>query len=162
VAEKEEAGMKSGLDWLTKAEAGNLTKVSLRTLEREIAAGSIRTKQRRQVGRRSVTVLHPKDVERLKGDFTPLAPPVTELVTVDSEEESPQLPALRSATDILTAIIQNLRPLMKEQRRFLTVDEAATYTGLPEGYLWKLIHNKKLKPVDHGAYYLRVADLDKL
>ena len=51
---------------------------------------------------------------------------------------------------------------VKEHRRFLSVEDAAAYTGLPEGYLWKLIHGRKLKPIHHGKYYLRVSDLDKL
>jgi hypothetical protein len=158
---EEERGMESanGLDWLTKQEAVSLTKISLRTIEREIAAGNVRTKQRRQVGRRSVTVLHPDDVERLRSDFTPLSS-ASEPAGV--EEGSIQLPVLRPAADVLTALVQNLHPLVKEHRLFLPIKEAATYAGLPEGYLRKMIKAGKLKPILHGGYYIRLRDFDKL
>lgn len=61
------------VEWLTKAEVVGFTKISLRAIEREISAGHIRTQQRRQVGQRSVTVLHPEDVERLRKSFTSLS-----------------------------------------------------------------------------------------
>jgi hypothetical protein len=143
--------MENGLGWLTKAEAVNLTKVSLRTIERETAAGNIRTKQQSQVGRRSVTVFPPKEVERLRQDFTSLLTPEPSVEETSGEEQSRQLPVLRPAAEVLAAVVQSFTPPLGAQQRFLTVQEGATSAGLPAGYWWRLIHNKSLQPRLHGA-----------
>jgi excisionase family DNA binding protein len=149
----------NGLEWITKAEAVSLTKISLRTMEREISLGNIRTKQRRQVGRRSVTVLHPEDVERLRKDFTPLSAAEADS---DGEQQSSQLPTLKGQSVSLAALLDYMRPLIAGKPAFLPVKEAAEYIGLPEGYLRRCIKEGTLKPINYGGYYIRLVDLHRL
>ena len=150
------------MGWMTKAEAVVYSGISLRTLEREISLNTIRTKQRRQVGRRSVTVLHPEDVKRLRHDFTPLSTVETAASPHDSHEEDSQLPMLRGQSPVVTAVLQHLRPFVEGKPAFLPVKEAAQYIGLPEGYLRKCIKEGKLVPIVHGGYYIRLGDLHRL
>lgn len=145
------------VEWWTKAEAVAYSGISLRTLEREISLNKVRTKQRRQVGRRSVTTIHPADVERLRKDFTPLSTAGSSVELTRSQEEDTRLPAVRGQGDVVTALLEYLRPMVEGKPAFLSVKEAAEYSGLPEGYLRKCIKEGTLKPIVHGGYYLRVA-----
>jgi hypothetical protein len=151
--------VEDGGGWLTKAEAVSYSGISLRTIEREISLKKIRTKQRRQVGRRSVTVLHPEDVERLRQAFTPLA---VESEGLGKMDEDGQLPIRRGQGDVITAFLQYVRPLVEGKPAFLPVKEAAKFVGLPEGYLRKCIREGTLTPIIHDGYYLRLADLYRL
>jgi hypothetical protein len=150
------------VEWLTKAEAVAHAGISLRTIEREISLKNIRTKQRRQVGRRSVTILHPEDVARLRQEFISLSPTDPAKSLVDGQEEALQLPAMRSQGDMVSTLLHSLRPVVEGKPAFLPVKEAAAYIGLPEGYLRKCIKEGTLKPVVHGSYYIRLADLHRL
>ena len=149
-----------GSGWMTKAEAVAFSGVSLRTIEREISLQKIRTKQRRQVGRRSVTILHPDDVERLRSDFTPLAVEPGASLTIDDGER--QLSPSRSQGDMITGLLQYVRPIVEGKPAFLPIKQAAEYIGLPEGYLRKCIKEGKLTPIVHGGYYIRLGDLYRL
>jgi excisionase family DNA binding protein len=149
-----------GVVWMTKAEAVTYSGISLRTIEREISLKKVRTKQRRQVGRRSVTVVHPTDVERLRKDFTPMSAQAVDLpASLPVNTEVSDLPSPRSQLDMVTAVLQYLRPFVEGKPAFLPVKEAAQYIGLPEGYLRKCIKEGRIKPIVHGGHYLRLADL---
>src|SRR5262245_15127197 len=152
---------KDGMEWMTKTEAVSFTGISLRTIEREISLKKVRTKQRRQVGRRSVTVLHPEDVARLKQDFS-LMSVIEPSESLAVNAKMSDLPIPRGQGDMITAVLQYVRPIVEGKPAFLPVKEAAQRIGLPEGYLRKCIKEGKLKPIVHGGYYLRLGDLYRL
>lgn len=149
----------NGVEWMTKAEAVAWSGVSLRTIEREISLQKIRTKQRRQIGRRSVTVLHPDDVQRLRSDFTPVAVEGASLPVSNGETH---LPSVHSQSDVVTSFLQYIRPIVEGTPAFLPIKEAAEYIGLPEGYLRRLVKEGKLTPIIHGGYFIRLSDLHRL
>jgi hypothetical protein len=64
--------------WVPKQDAAEALGDSDRTLERKILKLKLRTTQRDVPGRRSITVLHPTDFERLKKMMIPASPSPSE------------------------------------------------------------------------------------
>ena len=109
-----------------------------------------------------MTILHPEDVARLRQEFISLSPTDPAKSLVDGQEEALQLPAMRSQGDMVSTLLRSLRPVVEGKPAFLPVKEAAEYIGLPEGYLRKCIKEGTLKPIVHGGYHIRLADLHRL
>jgi hypothetical protein len=127
--------------WIPKQDAAEQLGYSYRTLERKIIKLKLRTAQRDVPGRHPITVIHPGDFEKLKRLVIPAAPaPIEE---EDSKELAPRLmlpPAVREfAASLLGTLPYPPRKL------FLTLKEAADYSGLPQTDLERLIDSGELK-----------------
>lgn len=129
--------------WLTRAEAAATLRCSEKTVNRYADGGKIQRTYRRVAGRRPLPVFHPGDVERIKKetvDVRPFAvPPAVDTPTL--------LPALlpRQESPALTAIAALMAAVKAPQEKlFLSVDEAAQYTGLSRGYLLELLRRNKI------------------
>ena len=152
--------------WLTKAEATAITGLSMRALERLIEDGTIARQYRKQPGKRSMAVLHPQDVEQLRVQATPINPQV--LPTVQNGNGDAGAPALRGdpiSRAVSTFLSIALPQVTQQQKRFLTIEEASTYTGLPTSAIETAIRKKKLIPIYAGkprAAYIRRTELDTL
>jgi excisionase family DNA binding protein len=146
--------------WPTKAEAMALTGLSMRSIERAIEDGTIHREYRKQPGKRSVAVLHPEDVERLRHEATPVGP-----LVLPPQPNGEGVPALRNdpVTRTIASFLSLALPhVTQERKRFLTLPEAAHYVGLPEAYLRRCIKGGSLPTVRAGRLYVRRADLDQL
>jgi hypothetical protein len=127
--------------WIPKQDAAEQLGYSYRTLERKIVKLKLRTAQRDVPGRRSIVIIHPTDFEKLKAQTIPATPaPIEE---EDSKELAPYQglpPAVRQfAASLLGTLPYPPRKL------FLTLREAADYSGLPQTDLERLIDSGELK-----------------
>jgi hypothetical protein len=110
--------------WIPKQDAAELLGYSYRTLERKIIKLKLRTAQRDVPGRRSITIIHPADFEKLKAQTIPATP-------APREEESRELeprPALPPAIREFAASLLGTLPY-PPRKLFLTVKEASEGEG---------------------------------
>src|SRR6266478_4412143 len=98
-------------DWKAKEEVAKETGISVRTLDRKIAAGELRQEHRPIPNRKPLAVLHPDDVATLTA------------VTLKP------VPAPKKTESVMTEFV----PIT--QKLYLTLREAAAYSGLPQSYL---------------------------
>ena len=150
--------------WVSLDEAATRTGISIRTLQRKIAAGEIRKSERPIPSRKPLTILHPADIERLSERvLTPVPVPRKEprpnlaqaLVTLASTMSS-----RHDATGGNGAV-----PI--EKKIYLTLPEAVSYSGLPDKYIRRLITSKRLKVIDRnyhktGGYKIKRSSLERL
>lgn len=149
----------------------------MRTLERRIAAGDIRSAYRRVAHRRPMVVLHPEDLARLvaeEGAGTAvimtgpqqIAPQYAPSITPESADIAPTSRQSVSANNAPTSRHESLPPEIVLRRagrsRYVTLPEAREYIGLPVAYLRARIEDGKLPAVKAGKWYVRTADLDRL
>jgi hypothetical protein len=84
--------------WIPKQDAADALGYDVRTLERKILKLKLRTAQLSVPGRRSITVVHPTDVERLKAMTIPVTAMPQEPHGLDEEQTEiavrPALPAV--------------------------------------------------------------------
>lgn len=162
--------------WLTEEDAAARLGVSERTLRRRCEDGTGPERQYRPVdGRKPEPVYRPDDVERL-------APPRPAVFS----ERNPLLPqphanglpapplelpagagmtlagAIESAVLRAAEMIADRFPAPKPDALWLTIDQAAQYTGLSQTLIALLVRGGKLNAFrDHSIKVLR-SDLDKL
>src|SRR5262249_36577709 len=124
-----------------KQDAAEQLGYSYRTLERKIIKLKLRTAQRDVPGRHPIVVIHPADFERLKSQVIPATPAPVGGENGNELEPRPALPpALREfAASLLGTLPYPPRKL------FLTLREAADYSGLPQTELERLIETGELK-----------------
>jgi hypothetical protein len=127
--------------WIPKQDAAEQLGYSYRTLERKIIKLKLRTVQRDVPGRHPITVLHPADFEKLKSQVIPATP--VPLEEEDGKELEPR-PSLPPAVREFAASLLGTLPY-PPRKLFLTLREAADYSGLPEAELHRLIDSGELK-----------------
>jgi hypothetical protein len=151
-------------DWIPKDEAARFLGVSMRTLTRAMAAGEIRTADSQPApGHKQRTLCHPEDLRRIDAERRGAKPVVrrgnndatTELATEQRRAAAWELlpKGIEAATDALAALA---RP--RRWRPFLTLAEAAEYSGLPQAFLKRSELRRKVG----GRVLFRRADLDDL
>jgi hypothetical protein len=127
--------------WIPKQDAAEQLGYSYRTLERKIIKLKLRTAQRDVPGRRSIVIIHPADFQKLKEQTIPATPaPIEE---EDSKELAPYQ-ALPPAVRQFAASLLGTLPY-PPRKLFLTLREAADYSGLPQTDLERLIETGELK-----------------
>jgi excisionase family DNA binding protein len=150
-------------NWLTKAEAAQALQCAEKTIEREASRGKIQQAWRRIPGRRPIAVFNPDDIERLKAQTVqafpaPMAADTSKALTNISRATSPE--------QFFAGLARAMVAPRVSPKLYLTLAEAAEYTGLGVGYLRRQIAEGKLEPVKgagpHGADVLRRRDLEKL
>ncbi len=125
-------------DWKAKEEVAKETGISVRTLDRKIAAGEIRQEHRPIPNRKPLAVLHPEDVAQLTAvTLKPIPAPSQKKKT--DEDMSISVPI--------------------NQKLYLTLREAAAYSGLPQNYLRWRLQDKTLPGVKIGGWRIRRSDL---
>lgn len=127
--------------WLTIEEMAATTGKGRRTIERAVERQTIRTaKDRRQDGRKPITVIDPAEVARFTD--TPLRPVVQPATSPAIYRATP--PVVQSAKPAsnpdMLAVLQALRPatVSVAQKLFLSEDEAALYLGFPKEEIKRL------------------------
>ena len=141
--------------WPTKQEAMQHLRMSEKTLERRISDGKVRKRERFVPGRKPLPILHPQDLRDLQQQtLVPVAVPravqTMPTVTPPQTDISP-IPAV---TAFLTAFERNPErffppslPVTPPSKPFLTIAEAAKYSGLPEEYLRRQIASGGIKAI---------------
>ena len=150
--------------WIDKHEAARCLNISTRSVLNLAQSGSIQSKRERDVRNNQTKVLlHAGDVERARHQREN-----------PSEEPAPRVnmesPARGKAlTQALTSIAERVTlpaAVRSGPRLFLTIPEAAEYSGLGVGYLRRQIEEGKLELVKGAgprrADVVRRTDLEKL
>src|SRR5258707_15664204 len=112
--------------WLTKAEAAAITGLSMRALERLIEDGTISREYRKQPGKRSIAVLNPGAVEKLRRAATPITPAV--LPAIADTVGTNGVPALQNdsvSRAVASFLAVALPHVTQQQKSFLSLPEAA-------------------------------------
>ena len=158
-------------DWLTKQEAANKLKTSVRSIERRIAAGEVEAKKRRKPGPKLQyeTVVNPSDI----GDLMPAAHvmPAEEIKPAASPKRPDSAPGALNSTNIydflqafLATVATNAtvpRQIATVEKRWLTLAEAATRSGLSERFISRLCKAKQIRAVkDSGDWKIDRLSLD--
>ena len=142
-------------EYLSKAVAAKRLGLSVRYLMDLAAQGKLeRFKQFDPQTRRDTTVFDATDVAQLLAEWTPK--PETAMIA------APASTALAVRRNGVTA-----SPAPALPRLWLTLDEAADYSGLPASVLHRLIAGGQLPALDVGVrpggrYRVRRADLDEI
>ena len=147
-------------NWMTKAEVRLKTGVSERTLERKIQAGELRREFRNIPGRKPLAILNPEDVKKLtEKTLSPI--PMKKAATETAITQRGLLPKPDRADT--TAFLAALSPsrLTVDKKLYLTLKEAAEYSGLPITYLKRKVQEKGIPAVKIGGWRIRREDLER-
>jgi excisionase family DNA binding protein len=164
--------------WLTKADAAARLGLSERTLDRLVAAGKgPECRDRRRPGKRPEPVYNPRDLDVLAGAAA--ARPA--VIAAASPIGQPQLDVQRAIDaegimwgeiprplGVVLRVIEQLAQITRHPEPaaasppWLTMREAAKYSGLSESLLRRLARSGELFSVRDGARKVRRHDLDKL
>ncbi len=144
--------------WVPKSDVFRETGISERSLERRVQARKIRQGYRTMPGRRPLPVLHPDDVEALRGEMVQR--------TTEEQERSTALatlPVRPGGTDAFNALLSALsHNTPAVQPAFLGLKEASAYIGLSIAYLKRAIEAGDLDAVKDRGWRIRRRDLDAL
>jgi len=112
--------------WPSKAAAAAQLGCSVRTLERYIDAGRLRSREQHASGRKPVVVVDPESIAAVLEESR--APAVRSGAVSSAGVDVPEL-----FQQLLGAVAAGPRSAVP--RPWLTIDEAAEYSGLPRGWL---------------------------
>ena len=141
-------------DWPTLQEVQERTGISDRTLHRRINDGTLRKAHRNLPGRKPVLIIHPDDAAAL--ETTTLKPIPVSNGTLPATRQNGKMPD----SDILPLLAGLTQAL--EKKLFLSVKEAARYTGLPQSYLQRRVRAGTLKAYNRGGWKIHRTELEKL
>ena len=160
--------------WLTKQQAAEAIGVSTKTIEQLAKDKKLQQAywKRPETGAK-VSVYHPADVERLRKERSPDAPP---FVLQPSAEEKPTsitalaVPSMEGFFQAIAAAAaggsensQNRLEVRIAERLYLTIPEAASFSGLPQAHLRRLMKEGKLEALrTGGGWRIRRSNLEKL
>ena len=138
--------------WLTKAEAAMRLGVSERTIDTWAKERRVSTRVEPRAGRRPATTVDPADIERIFSEQhrgAVLAP----------ETALPAAPSTIATIDALRQFAEALqRP--RAPKPWMTLDEAAEYSGLPKRLLSKMVRDADLMARRHaGKWYVATKGL---
>jgi excisionase family DNA binding protein len=163
--------------WPTKAEAAQIIGCSTKTIESLAQSGKLQQSSRRRVETGAlIAVYHPGDVERIRRERNPEA--VTPFVVTASQNHSetsreaavarPQPQQGEILQALLAALSANSQRLPEpavrtSEKLFLSISEAADFSGLPRSYVREQMRAGKLPAIKTGAgWRIRRADLSAL
>ena len=136
--------------WVPKAKAAEMLGVSTREIERKAAAGRIRTQKVRLPGDKNDKAVYAVgDITTVKDQREAAALQLT----VGPGQAAPH--ALPSVVAALTAVLQQTAP-PRVERAWLTLDEAATYSGLPASEIARLIRERQVYAMGRGHVTWRI------
>jgi excisionase family DNA binding protein len=133
--------------WLTKLEAMAMLGVSERTIETWIGEQRLGSRPEPRPGKRPLTMVDGDDVERIRAERNKGAiirtPPA-------STEIDPVPPA--PGDQVLALALRMIGPALERERpkEWLTVEEAAEYSGLPEAFLLRAARRGRVIALDVG------------
>jgi len=166
--------------WMTKQQAADSLVVSTKQIERWANDKRLQcAKWKRPEGGPTIAVYHPADVERIARDRNPDTEPFllpaaadqkptngTHAIAVRQPSAEQFLQAVMAAVSGASQTSETHGGVRLAERLYLTIPEAAEYTGLGVGYLRRQITEGKLELVKGAgprrADVLRRRDLEQL
>ena len=150
-------------DWKTQAEAAEILQVSPRTIARLAAQQKLQRGLRRVPGRKPLPVFHPGDIEAIRAETVQVKPfPVSERPEGTALARRPNPAAVDLIAQLFADQTALPRAVPVEQKIFLTLKEAADYSGLPKAWLLRDIKSGKLQAIKAGGWRIRRSALDHL
>lgn len=159
--------------WLTKQQAADAIGVSTKHVERLANEKQLQhARWKRPEGGAWFSVYHPEDVARIASQRNPGAAFVMPdgdtaakqaTTAIATRQPAPEqfMQALVAAVSGMSRTSQN--GVRTSERLFLTIPEAADFSGLPQSYLRALMKEEKLPALKTGGgWRIRQADLKKL
>lgn len=131
-------------DWPELHEAHKQAGTSLRSLQRAIARGEVRTEKRPVPGRKPVVFCNREDIERVRKAMMP-----SEAVRLPNPKKK-----VARQTDVMVASL--------ETKIFLSLTEARAYSGLSESLLKKLAKTGQIGAFRSGRWYFPRVALERL
>lgn len=151
-------------DWKSKAEAAQILGCSPKTIERLAAQKKIQKAMMRIPGRKATPVYHPDDIEAIRAGTAQLEP----FEGGEPKPDAALAPARRnSGVELLLQLLSNpgaATPAATAPRHklFLTLKEAADYSGMSRGWLLGKIKAEELPAVKAGGWKIRRSDLEQI
>jgi excisionase family DNA binding protein len=139
--------------WPTLEEIHKKTGISDRTLHRRVNDGTLRKAYRQIPGRKPLLVVHPDDAAALEN--TTLQPVPVSNGTVPATRQNGNLPS----SDILP-VLAGLAQIF-EKKLYLSLKEAARFSGLPLSFLRSKVQTKELPAVKIGGWRIKRQDLER-
>ena len=145
------------VSWWTKQEAADQLQTSVRSIERRISAGEIESRKRRKDGPKLQyeTVVNPVDVQKLMPSAHVM--PATETTPTASSRAAELPPQTPNIYDFLQALLATVatsatapRQPAASEKPWLTLEEAATRSGLTVPLLKELCKTRKLQAIRDG------------
>ena len=156
--------------WKPKREAAELLQCSEKTVERMATRKEIQKALRRSPGKPPMVVYHPEDIESLRRAMS-----TTEAFPISSDDSAVDgersLPARRAgASDLILQLADALSPARDTapslsdlgHKIYLTLEEAARYSGLTKSLLLQKLKADKLKGFKDRGWKIRRVDLEAL
>ncbi len=150
--------------WKTKSEVVALLQCSERTVERMATEKKIQKAIRRIPGRKGLPVFNPEDIERVRQET--MAP--EGFLVPEQGSGKPKALVRRSVPGDPAEFLGQLAaavaapPLRLSEKLFLTLKEAAAYSGMPKTWLLKNIKSGELKAIKAAGWKIRRSDLEEL
>lgn len=150
-------------NWIPKAEAAKIIGISTKQLDRYADAGKIQSGRRLNHTGHEIVVFHPGDVDRMAKQRRPETEPF--VIAGSSYVPSVPVPAPITTTgetglsrilldmkDIVSSKSKTPDPAVRiPEKLFLTIAEAAAYSGLPKAFLSRKIADKSLPAIRTGS-----------
>lgn len=151
--------------WLTKSEAAAALNIGEKTIERYAAKGKIQQSWRRVEGRRPIAVYNPADIEALKAEHFQaefVMPEEKNGLAVQTQRQQPGngKPSM-DMERFFGAMAAAVQIPARKEKLFLTLEEAAEFSGLPQAYLTRAIKSGELPAIKSGKVFIRRRDLEK-
>jgi excisionase family DNA binding protein len=162
--------------WMTKQQAAEILAVSTKQIERWANDKRLQCgKWKRPEGGPAIVVYHPADIERIAQDRNPGVEPFVLPAAAASPKPTNGAHALavrqpsgEQFIEALAAAVSSMSQTSKtpSARLWLTLEEAADYSGLPAAAIVHFIESKALKALNvgrrrGGQWRIRRLDLDQ-
>ena len=150
-------------DWKTQEEAAEILRCSKKTISRMAEQGKIQRVLRRVPGRKPMPVFNPSDIEAQASETVNIQPfPVPR--HVEKKALAPQARSRESAMLMQLLMDRAATTLNTSPRHkvFLTLKEAADYSGMPRAWLLQKIRKEELPAIKAGGWRIRRADIEQL
>ena len=156
-------------EWKTQSQAAAILGCSEKTIARLAQRKQLQKKMRPNPGRRPTPVYYAADIERVRAEAAQVEGfPVPQSRAPEMGLQLPPAPA-PAAGAALGAFIEFLaekRPpahaVPLRDKVFLTLDEAAAYTGLTRASITRRIKDGTLEAFKDGGWRIRRANLEQL
>ena len=152
--------------WLTKQQAADAIGVSTKTIEKFAQERKIeQARWQRPTGGPLVAVYQPDDVGRLaterRGEHVPFVMPAIGTGAIALATRPPD-PGAAGLGALLGALQATAEKFQKPSALFLTLPEAAAFTGLSQAYLRRLLEAGTLTAIRDRGWRIRRRDLEAL
>ena len=151
-------------DWKTQDEAAAILKCSKKTIGRMVEQKKVQRVLRRVPGRKPMPVFNPADIEAIRRETVQIEPfPVAKQVEdLALAPQSRQHEAGLLARLLLDRASPAFAATSPRHKLFLTLIEAADYSGMPRAWLLQKIKAGELSAIKARGWRIRRADIEQL